>query len=254
MLVRLFVSIALVGTTAFAGWERHGSGVKGGFSDSPPPHPLAYYLVDPCLRPASDALTRNLDCTWDGAPPPSPAERERRANTHTDLVLIGKIGEFTIYDLRYSRNGFSYPDPDLRSVLINTAPDEYREIDVYVRRGVMFPSSEIVEVGGEPILIAKSHDGGNHSWIDEVLYMFRQSGPETPDFKAVGLAVTDLKPPNMSILTARDDFPAMTYVVEMYRNDLNLPTVFVKERGRITVTYRFVDGRAIVTGAKFDRY
>jgi len=167
---------------------------QGGFTDSPPPHPLAYFLVDPCLRPDSDALVRALECTWDGAPPPSPAERERRANTHTNLVEVGKIGGFTIYDLWFSRNGFPYPGPDLRSVLVKTATDQYREIDVHIRRGVAFPGSEIVQLGGEPILIAKSHDGGNHNRIAEALYMFRQSGPEPPDFKAVGRAATELMP------------------------------------------------------------
>src|SRR5580704_1101607 len=237
MLVRLSVCIALVGTTAFAGWQRRADGWKGGFTDSPPSHPLAYFLVDPCLRPASDALVRALECTSHGA------------NTHTDLVLIGKIGEFTIYDLWYSRNGFSYPDADVRSVLVSTAPEQYREIDVTIRRGVTFPSSEIVEMDGEPILIAKSHDGGNHDRIDEALYMFRRSGPEQPDLKPVSKAATELMPANMSIRTATNDYAAMTYVVETYRNDLNLPTVSVKERGRITVTYRFADGRAAVTSA-----
>jgi hypothetical protein len=118
----------------------------------------------------------------------------------------------------------------------------------------MFPSSEIVEIDGELILIARSHDGGNHDRIDEALYMFRQSGPEQPDLKSVSKAATELMPANMSIRTATDDYAAMTYLVETYRNDLNLPAASVKERGRITVTYRFAEGRAIVTSAKYESY
>jgi hypothetical protein len=190
-----------------------------------------------------------------GAPPPSPAELERRANTTADVVEVGKIGKLTIYDLWYSRGiELSYSDPDLRSVLVKTAVDEYREIDVQIRHGYEFPGSQIVVLDGEPILIIKSHDGGNHNRIDKTLYMFRQSGPEPPDFKAVGQAITKLMPPKMSVRTATDDYASMTCEVETYRNDLNLPPVDVTERGRITVTYRFVKGRAVVTSAKYEAY
>jgi hypothetical protein len=253
MLVRLFAFVGLIVTTAFAGWERRIVGTKGSFNDSPPPHSLSYFQIDPCLRPDSDSLSRALECTWKGAPPPSPAERERRANTHTNLVEVGKIGEFTIYDLWYSRNGPNL-DPDVRSVLVKIATDQYQEIDVHIHSGVMFPVSEIVRLSGEPILIAKSHDGGNHDRIDEALYVFRPSGPEPPDFRAVDRAATELVPANMSIRTTTNNYESMTRVVETYRNDLNLPPVSVAERGRITVTYRFVDGRALVTSAKYERY
>src|SRR5580704_14596727 len=98
MLMRLSMCIALIGTSAFAGWLRQADGEKGGFTDSPPPHPLGYFLVDPCLRPDTDPLGRDLECTWAGAPPPSRTELERRANTRTDLVEVGRIGDLTIYD------------------------------------------------------------------------------------------------------------------------------------------------------------
>lgn len=252
MRLRLFVCIALMGTSASAGWQRYLSGDgKGPSTDSPPPHPLAYFRVDPCSRPDSDPLGRSLECTWEGKSPPTSAELKRRANVHTDLVEVGKIGVFAIYDLWYRRDGSSYPHADVRSVLIKTATDEYREINVQVRWGNIFPASEIVNLDGEPILIAKSHDGGNHSHVDETLYMFRPSGPETPDFKAVDDAVSKLKPPNMSAFFYQNDYASLTYTVGLYRDDVNLPRVMVRERGLITVTYRFIDGSAIVTSSKY---
>jgi hypothetical protein len=257
MLVRLLacaaLCAALTGTPAFAGWNRYVDSFKGGFTDSPPAHPLTYFLVDPCMRPDSDPLGRALECTWVGAPPPSPAELERRANLHPDLVEVGKIGEFTIYDLWY-RRGNLYPNNDVRSVLVETAPDEFREIATAIRRGETFPSSEIVTLDGEPILIIKSHDGGNNDRIDKTLYMFRKDGPELPDFTAVRQAAIKLMPANMSIRTETDDFASMTHVVETYRSDLNQPPVTVKERGRITVSYRFVEGRAVVTNSKYEAH
>ncbi len=152
------------------------------------------------------------------------------------------------------RRGNLYPHNGVRSVLVETAPDEFREIDTSIRRGETFPTSEIVTLDGEPILIAKSHDGGNNNRIYKNLYMFRKNGPEPPDFTAVRQAAMKLMRSNMSIRTETDDFASMTYVVEAYRSNLNLPPVDVKERGRITVTYRFVEGRAVVASSKYEAY
>ncbi len=255
MLIRFVGCIAVIASKAFAEWPRNVSGDgKGGFTDSPPAHPLAYFQVDPCLRPTSDALTGALGCTWVGKPLPTPDEQKSWAGTRSDLVEVGGIGKFTVFDLWYQRGDRFYPDFGLRSVLVKTAADQYREINVQSRFGNSFPASEIIRLDGEPILIAKSHDGGNHNRIDETLYMFRPSGLETPDFKAVGETVKKLMPPNMSVRVWTHDYAAMTDLVEAYRNDLNLPPVSVQERVRISVTYRFVNGRAVMTGSKYEPY
>lgn len=256
MLIRLVGSIALLAATAFAEWPRYVSGEgKGGFTDSPPAHPLAYFQVDPCLRPALDPLGGALECTWAGKPAPTPEERGKWARTRVDLVEVGRIGRLTIFDLWYQREDDRfYPDFDLRSVLVKTAADQYREINVQARWGDLFPRSEIVSLDGEPILIAKSHDGGNHNRIDETLYMFRPNGVATPDFTAVHDAIAKLTPANMSVRTRTHDYGTMTFRVETYRNDLGLPPVSVQERLRIAVTYRFVNGHAVVAGSKYEPY
>lgn len=255
MRLRLFAVIALMCATASGGWPRNLGGIGQDVADSRPPHPLAYFRADPCLRPASDSVGSSLGCTWAGVPPPSP-ELDRRASVGTELTEVGKIGKLKIYDLWYSRGIEGSPggDPSLRSILVETAPGEFREIDVQTRHGYLFPASEIVELDGERILIAKSHDGGNHNRIDETLYMFRSSGLEKPDFKAVSEAVVKLMPPNMSVRAWTHDYAAMTDLVETYRNDRGLPPVSVTERCRISVTYRFVNGRAEVTGSNYEPY
>jgi hypothetical protein len=101
------------------------------------------------------------------------------------------IGALMVYDLSYMRLGVPDSDAKLRSVLIKTGADQYREIDVVVRRNYFWTGvdldSEIVTLNGEPILIAKSHDAGNHGRIDTQLYMFQKDGWENPDFSAVAL-------------------------------------------------------------------
>jgi hypothetical protein len=84
--------------------------------------------------------------------------------------------------------------------------------------------------------------------------MFRDGGLETPDFSAVRQAALELTPTNMSIRTTEDNFTSMTYTTELYRNDLNLPIVSITQRARVTVNYRFLDGRAVVTSSKYEPY
>lgn len=249
------MGIALMGTTSFAGWQR----TIGGTGNlpvlySPPSHSLAYFLVDPCLRPDTDALVRARNCNWPGIAP-SPDEVRRRASTRAELKEVGKIREFTIYDLWYSTGEDHDPgDPSLRSVLVKTATDQYREVNVAMRWGREFPASEIVNLDGEPILIARWNNGANASRTYDTLYMFPPSGSETPDFKAVDEAAAKLKPANMSVYWDKNNYALLTYTAELYTGDVNLPRIMVREHGLITITYRFVDGRAIVTSSKFEPY
>src|ERR1700691_1270519 len=120
MLSRITACMAMLTATAFAGWDRTVSTQKGGFKDSPPPHPLAYFEMDPCLRPASDQLVSSIDCL---SGVPRPEELERRANSTAELVEAGDIGQFAIFDLWYSTGIYSQdvhftPIRYLRSVLI----------------------------------------------------------------------------------------------------------------------------------------
>jgi len=90
-------------------------------------------------------------------------ESQHWSDAQAELVEIGTIGKFTIYDLYYDRTHGPYPGDGMRSVLVKVGKDMYREINVErIIRKDSFPSSEIVNLEGEPILIAKSHDGGNN--------------------------------------------------------------------------------------------
>lgn len=127
MLARFWACVALLAATASGAWERTVQSGKGEFIDSPPPHPLAYFQMDPCARPETDPVAAFFSCL---SGKPSPEEAERRSQTTTELVEIGKIEDFTIYDLWYTR-GFWGPSDngrDGRSVIVKTGEDEYREL------------------------------------------------------------------------------------------------------------------------------
>jgi hypothetical protein len=224
---------------------------KSYFTESPPPHSLAYFETDPCLRPDTDHLVGSLECgKWPGAPPPDAAELERRANTTTELVELGEIGDFTIYDLWYAR---LQRGRDLRSILIKTGPDEYREVNVNFCRQPTYPASEVVDLDGEKMLLVEYHDGGNNSNITKTPYVIGPAGLERPDFSAVGKAISDLMPPkNMSVRHWNDDYESMKIVIDFYRNDTNEPPVMVQDRGCLTVTYRYFQGHAVVAGSNYE--
>jgi hypothetical protein len=253
MVVRLLVGISVLSAAAFGGWPRTMNAGKGDWVDSPPPHPLAYYQVDPCLRPESDNLFTAFGCI----PTTEAKELERRAKTTTQVTEIGRIGGFMVYDLWYSTGMYNTPGQrDLRSVLIKTGSDEYRELDVFELFGYpdAFPASQIVQMDGQELLIVEAHNGGNNNHIFKTPYIFREGGPEKADFSAVDKTVKALLPPYMSIRGSDEDFASMETIVELYRNDTHKPPVAVKERARITITYRFLDGHAVVTGNTYEPY
>lgn len=245
----------MLAATAFAGWDRSVRTEKASFKDSPPPHPLAYFKTDPCIRPSTDRLVGSVDqcLSFPAAFPPDAAELARRANTTTDLVEVGKIGDFTIYDLWYSMGAYG-TGRELRSVLVKTGPDEYREIDVSFCR-IVFPESEIVDLDGEKMLIVIFHDGGQHSSYMKTPYVFGPEGIKEPDFSAVEKAIGNLMPPkNMSVALWTDDYAAMKVAVLFNRNDTNQPRMFVQDWGCITVTYHFFEGHAVVTGSNYEPF
>ncbi len=237
----------MLASTALGGWERTVSTGKGVVVDSPPPHPLAYYKVDPCSRPRSDKLFLIFDCT----PAPEAKELERRARTTTQLREVGKIGELAAYDLWYSTGTFA---PYLRSVLIETGPDEFRELDVWRPDGPLDvnPASRIVQLDGQQVLNVGVYDGGNN--INSAPYILRATGAEKADFRAVANAVEHLTPSYMTRYQLRQDFATRTTTAELYRSGTNKQPESVRNWARITITYRFLDGRAVVTGSTYEPY
>src|SRR5580698_2017325 len=99
--MRTIACLVLIGGLAHAQWPRNTAGMKGVHKDFPPSHPLAYFQVDPCLRPSKDPLLAELECSWPGKPSWTPAELDTLHKTRTELEDVGKIGNFEIYDLWY---------------------------------------------------------------------------------------------------------------------------------------------------------
>lgn len=71
---------------------------------------------------------------------------------------------------------------------------------------------------------------------------------------AVDKSATDFAPYHMAARWWNDDYASMQRTVELYRDDTHQPPALVAEHGRITITFRIADGRAIVINGKYDPY
>lgn len=116
--------------------------VKGAWVDTPPAHDLRYFQVDPCAR--RDKKDRLLECSPTGEP------NEYSLVTNR-LRVVGKIGQFTVYDLTYFRADSG--DAGLQSILVGTG-DQMHEIYFQQNNwGILFPA-EIVLAGQQPVIKA----------------------------------------------------------------------------------------------------
>jgi hypothetical protein len=142
----------------------------------------------------------------------------------------------------------------MKSVLVKTGPDEYYEIDVRTPIQNVLPPSETIDTfNGGPLLLVQSNEGGGmrHHILD-TLYMFGRAGVEKPNFLAVEKAIQKLTPPGLSILTETNDYTSPACEVTLFRIDRNAPSCCQTVEGKITVYYRFVGSRAVVTGSKYE--
>jgi hypothetical protein len=252
----------LLGPAAFGQWPRYIHALKSYNDppDSPPTHPLAYFRADPRSRPNSDVLCAALELCIPSAtqgPPPTQSELEERARTHTDLRLVGTLGGLSVYELDYFLAGGD-GSLDLRSVLVETVPDQFHEIHVQEKTSplsTVYPS-EIV--GREPVRVLKTKydDGGNYHFVHEDYFTISKRGAHLIDFKPIYEAAEKAVPGDMAIYqpTEAFDFGKLLWTAQTEKRDANIGPKVACCEGRVSVTFR-VDGGIVVPGAaKYEPY
>lgn len=248
MLFRVTLYVLLIATTASAEWKRYVHMPQGEWSDAPPAHDLAYFRLDPCLR--SNVKDRILQC----GQPFSKADLEEHAKTtHTDLSVVGKIGTFTIYDVEYIFNEGD-AGSRVRSVLIETAPEQLHEIHVRgnMPLGTLFPA-EILSLGQLSIIKVKFDDGGIYHLVYEDYYVISQDGALLLDFKPVLQAASKVVPRDMVTWqpTSRFDFGSFLFEVRTEKRDADVGPKVACCEGRVEVPFRIVRGLVIAGEAKY---
>jgi hypothetical protein len=229
MAIRFALCVILIATAARAEWKRYVQMPHGHWADSPPVHDLAYFKVDPCLR--SDTSDRVLQCDQR----PSPAELIRQSRTRTKLRTVGKIGAFTIYDFEYFFSGLP-PGPGMRSVLVETAPNQFHEI--HVEQWTPLPT-QILYVPQQPVIKVKYDDGGNYRSVNEDYFVIVDNEAALLDFEPVFQAAEKVTPRDMVMWQpmSRWDFKSFVFHIQTEKRHPTIGPKVACCMGRIEVPF-----------------
>jgi len=181
MIVRWSLLCLLLGQAlALAQWTRRLNMNHGSWTDYSPARDLAYFRVDPCLR--TDPADRFLQCSRK----PTEEQLQHMHKTRTELRFIGKVGSFTIYDVEYYFHQRPFPEPGVKSVLVEESPDKVHEI--YAQESfpmeTIFPT-EIRRVGKEWVIRVTSQQVALDRSIGENCFTISRQGVTYLDLEPI---------------------------------------------------------------------
>ncbi len=166
---------------------------KGETQDTPSPHSLRYFTGDPFERDDADDLC--VKCS-------SPAEKAREARESAKYTITsevrraGTLDSFTIWTVLYRIREKDTPElfqgqPQghigWKSILVQTAPDQYMEIyhlQVFAP-ALDLTEAKIVRSGDESVLETEDPDGGNGGGCWEAYWWFDAAGSHAIDFSVL---------------------------------------------------------------------
>ena len=233
--------ILLLTLPAAAQWPRMVFGPKGGGVDNPPPHSLKYFTEYPRLRDESRYFCPR--CT-----PEQRLAEAKQEKAQTDLRLVAMLGEISVYDLFYYFGG--NVEPEWKSLLVRTGPDEYREIYHDQPTSGKVENSFMIEAG-ESTLVGVV-DEVHKQEEQEHYFLIDQRGVIRLDFGPVWDAAQKLVP-DVEVMrghvNGRRNFPAMAIPVGLIDPERNRCC----GKGVVTVAIKLDRGRVVVIGTKYDR-
>jgi hypothetical protein len=231
-----------------ASWQRYAYTAKGYYSDIAPAHFRSYFLVHPCLR--GDPEGGLIKCPAQKAP-------SEAFNARTELLEVGKIGDFSVFDLNYYFADQDHPRdaPGMRSVLIQTGPDQFQEILAIEAFGEMplgVGASAIFQAGSGQILRAITRESGYREPPFEIYFALFDEGAVQLDFDGLPYAAQSAIPDGKGKiwpLSAKFDFPSLTWTVGVKGEGENVTCC----QGSVTVAFRIERTETVVpTGAKYE--
>ncbi len=242
MIVKIGIASFLLAGTAIAAWERRVSRGEGEFTDAPPPHELPYFRASSCVGFY-------------------PKDRQlANCGSRTTLSRIGVIGRFVIFDLDYhfDSGGGSADAVGAKSVLVQTAPGEFREI---YHRGPLppdpnasFPASRILMSGRENVLVIRIDVGGMCRVFTEDFFAFDERGSHILDPKPISDAAAKEIPQDWFIYGPASAFHFERGLWESGTEPKNSkvgPKVGCCP-GSVSVQFKVENGKFVVTGTSHE--
>jgi hypothetical protein len=140
----------------FGQWNRYESEGKGEAISIADPHPLSYFtgegrLRDFCEGWGADQMAKFL------------------AEVKPELSKVGKVGEYTIYDIFYVDRANNFGG--MKSILVQTSKDQYREIS-RIGNGHRYGKTRIVgDMPPNQMLLATTGYGGVGMTADDKFWV-----------------------------------------------------------------------------------
>jgi hypothetical protein len=233
--MRLTFSIlaALLALPALGQWNRYETTGKGKVVSIADPHPLSYFtgegrLRDICEGWHADQMAKFL------------------AEVKPEESKVGKVGEYTIYDVFYVDSGNNFGGR--KSILVQTGKDQYREIS-YIENGDRYGKTLIV--GDSPpnqMLWATTGYGLMGMTADDQFWVGDGMSVRM-DFKAVA-AAEEATMKSAGIVREKPwnrQMPLPSFESKGYALVSHLPA----GDGSVDVTFTIDHGRAVVTGTSY---
>jgi hypothetical protein len=174
----------------------------------------------------------------------------------TKIHRVGEISGFKILEIDYYfDNDFEPADTlGMRSILVQTGPDMFREIYVWRPVGPLaaIHAANVIYAGRQRLLISSSTDGGNAGGTFDVAFMLLPDGAVMLDWEPVYHAGAEAVPQGKQLWrpTSKFDFPSLTW--SAWTNDDKGGKINCC-MGRVTVSFLINKaGRVEATKAKYD--
>jgi hypothetical protein len=190
---------------ASAQWQRIVTTSKGGTPDTPEPHSLSYWTVDPFLRDEPNDFC--IGCHLESGH----LVTEKDYKSECKIIDIGTLAgypikQFTCHFTGNAEVSTTFSTEDYKFILIQIGPDQYREIyHLEVDGNTFMPlqPARIVDMGTESILATYDPDSGSGGGCSEGYWFFDTSGPHKVDFSAIGAAISQRLPHNANFTMSR---------------------------------------------------
>jgi hypothetical protein len=247
--LELALCATLLATPGLGQWKRF----IGGDADLPPAHDMPFFEQHPLARGKGET-TPALKKIFDQAQPEG--SEIGIGKVKADPTLVGRIGNYKIYDLLYTFDAeFS---PTMRSVLVQAGPRQYHEILVQAvpYMGICQPA-EIVHAGTQSVILAAYEDESMYRLPTEDYLVLGQAGVARLDMSALDEAEKSVVLPE-GIRTwgpaSSFDMAHMLYTIGTKRES----EYSVKAAccvGRIEIPFRIEGNRVIAGSGKYiDHY
>ena len=237
--------ITLLGVSAAgAAWQRHVLSGKGGFFDTPAPHPISWFTQDPFLRDDGDDFC--TDCT-----PRGKGLVHREHKFKTQLLKVGDLRGLAIYDLfYYFDDHIESKQIDWKSILVSVSPAQFREIYHLQPVEALIEPAYFLKAGADELLATRDAIPGTGNNYYEDYWWFGPDGPVRIDIESISEVVKSLLPAGYGVWKGGGlDMKALSYRSPVWRSgDANCcptgGTVDLKlriDRGQLSVTARNYD-------------